>query len=134
MMALFQLVGGGKGVAVIMLLVAVAGFIGYQKIQIMGLEHDVRTLELTVQERDLEIVRLNGEVSQCRAKMDITNDRIADLKTTRDMQKQNFDMLAENIEAFKEVNGLKIKELVEADAPETCELIMTYLRKGVGTE
>ena len=99
----------------------------------MVLEHDVITLELVVKDRDLEIVRLNGEVSQCRATMDITNSRIADLKETRDMQKESFNMLAENLDAFKELNSAKIQEIQDVEAPQTCELIMKYLRKGVGT-
>jgi septal ring factor EnvC (AmiA/AmiB activator) len=132
-MPLLAMIGGGKGLAMILLCLAVAGFIGFQKITIMGLEHDVKTLELVVKDRDLEIVRLNGEVSQCRATMDITNARISDLKETRDMQKESFNMLAENLDAFKELNSVKIQEIQDVEAPQTCELIMKYLRKGVGT-
>ncbi len=133
MMALFQLVGGGKGIAMILLCLAIAGYIGFQKVQIMGLEHDVRTLELTVKDRDLEIVRLNGEVNQCRATMDITNDRISDLNEFRIIQKASFDMLAENLDAFREVSSFKIQEIEDTEAPQSCELIMQFLRKGVGS-
>ena len=132
-MMLFQLVGGGKGVAMILVILALGAAFGVTKVQNMSLEHDVRTLELDVQEKVIEITRLNGEVNQCRAKIDITNDRIADLKATRDMQKQNFDLLAENLDAFKEVNGIRIAELQNTEAPQSCELIMAFLRKGVGT-
>lgn len=132
-MPLLAMIGGPKGLAMILLCLAVAGFIGFQKITIMGLEHDVKTLELLVHEKEIEITRLNGEVDKCRATMDITNDRIADLSTYRDQQKANFDMLAENLDAFKELNSFKIQEIQDVEAPQTCELIMKYLRKGVGT-
>lgn len=133
-MMLFQMIGGGKGVVVILILAALGGYIGVLKVQNMSLEHDVRSLELDVKDKVIEITRLNGEVGQCRAKLEINNDRIADLKVNRDLQKQSFDLLAENIDAFKEVNGLKIKELQETAAPQSCELIMAFLKKGVGPQ
>ena len=133
MMMLFKLVGGGKGVALIMLFLSISGFIGYQQMQISSLEHDVRTLELTVREKEIEITRLNGEVSQCRATMEITNDRISDLKETRDMQKQNFQLLTENLEAFKTVSSIQIQEIESVEAPDSCDNIMIFLRNGVGS-
>lgn len=129
---LFQLVGGGKGVAMILVILTLTGTIGVYKVQNMKLEHDVRTLELEVKDKEIEITRLNGEVSQCRAKIEINNDRISDLKIHREEQKASFDMLAENLEDFKAFNGIKIKELEETEAPQSCELIMKFLKKGVG--
>ena len=133
-MMLYQLVGGARGVAMLVVIIALGAYGGVLKIHNMSLEHDVRTLELDVKDKEIEITRLNGEVGQCRAKLEINNDRIADLKVSRDLQKQSFDMLAENIDAFKEVNGLKIKELQETEAPQSCELIMEFLKKGVGPQ
>ena len=134
LMMLYQLVGGARGVAMLVVIIALGAYGGVLKIHNMSLEHDVRTLELDVKDKEIEITRLNGEVGQCRAKLEINNDRIADLKVSRDLQKQSFDMLAENIDAFKEVNGLKIKELQETEAPQSCELIMEFLKKGVGPQ
>ena len=100
----------------------------------MGLEHEVKTLELTVIERDLEIVRVNGELSQCRGKIESNNERIADLKVHRDQQEKSFTVLAESLEAFKTVSGVQIQELQNTEAPQSCELIMSFLRKGVGPQ
>ena len=131
-MPFLSLIGGGKGLAIILLIIAVAGAFGVQQLRINSLQNDVRELELDVKEKEIEITRLNGEVDKCRSNIELVNARIDDLKVNRDQQKASFDLLSENLDLIRKANSAEITELQNTEAPQSCEMIMEFLRKGVG--
>ena len=131
-MPLLSLLGGGKGVAIIIAVIAIGGFIGFQQLRIGSLQNEVGELENTVQAKEIEITRLNGEVDKCKSNIELINNRIDDLKVQREEQKSTFDLLAENLDLIRKANSAEITELQNTEAPQSCELIMEFLRKGVG--
>ena len=116
----------------VIIFIVVSGYIGWLKLDIVNLEEDVTKLGLHVQELKLDVEREKGEVRKCKSEINITNDRISDLKTDADRRHEVLDMLAENITVFKEVTDQKIKNIIIAPTPENCKQAMEFLRKGIG--
>ena len=125
LMSNWKLVGAGIGLALVL------GYIGLLKFDIRSLEDDVGDLENQVKSLELDVEREKGNVRACQARIEETNNRITDLKEDADSRDALIDMLADNIDLFKEASESRIELIENSIVGESCEDALEFLRKGV---
>ena len=125
LMSNWKLVGAGIGLALVL------GYIGLLKFDIRSLEHDVGDLENQVKSLEIDVEREKGNVRACQARIEETNNRITDLKEDADSRDALIDMLADNIDLFKEASESRIELIENSIVGESCEDALEFLRKGV---
>jgi uncharacterized protein YlaN (UPF0358 family) len=107
-------------------------YVGALKIEIYGLENDVKTKSNEIGRLEILIEKERGKVLACNSKIDVTNERIADLKDDSDSRSEIISLLSDNITMFREVTKLKVSEIESQPTPENCKQAMDFLRKGIG--
>ena len=112
--------------------IAMAGYVGFLKIDNGLLKNKVESLRNDVRELQLDVEREKGNLRACNARIEISNERIDDLKEASDNNQKVIDMLGDNIVAFKEASDARIENLRDAPTPQSCEEAMQFLREGVG--
>lgn len=124
---------GGK-VAIVgigIVAVAVGAYISYLNIAKINLENQIQDLEHKVATLELDVEREKGNVRECHARIDVTNQRIEDLKSVTDERTKIISMLGENIQLFKDASNARIQNIRNTVVGKSCEEAMQFLRDGV---
>ena len=114
------------------IIIAVGGYIGWLKLDIHNLETKVEEQQLEIRGLELDVEREKGNVRECMATIDGNNERINDLQQDNDRRTEILDSLNETIKEFKDINRIRVEDILSAPTPENCEQAMEFLRRGVG--
>jgi cell division protein FtsL len=111
--------------------IAIAGYIGWLKFDIWGLENDIEKLEVHVTQLEADVLYAQNETAQCLIKIDETNSRIVDLKESTEHRSEILDLLKDNIDTVREITDAKVADINALVTPENCAEAMELLRQGV---
>lgn len=134
---LLTLLGGGTaggklavlGIGAVAL--AMGGYIAYLNVSKVELEHKVAELQTQIASLEVDVERERGNVKECQARIELSNQRLDDLKSVTDERTKIIGMLSENIEVIKDASNARIQVLRNTVVGKSCEEAMQFLRDGV---